>query len=498
MDQAFALEIMIAEKNVFLTGSPGSGKTYLLNKFIKHAKAVDKCVSVTATTGLAATHLNGTTIHAWSGIGIQDKLSPNFKDNLRQSRIDIINQTDILIIDEISMLHDFQLDMVDEVLRRVRDNDQAFGGIQVILCGDFFQLPPVNREKQLSSSFVIHSSSWNKSGLVICYLNEQHRQKDSLYTEILGAMRNNDLRRRHVEALLSRREILKDTDSMTQLHTTRADVNAINLGHLSQLKGKSHSYLAETDGAARYVETLKKTCLASEKLVLKKGALVMCIRNDPKKLYVNGSIGVVTNFDRITKFPKVKLNNGRQFIVTPVVWELNDGSKKRASLSQVPLQLAWAITIHKSQGMTLDAARIDLRRAFVEGMGYVALSRLRSLDSLKLIGINKMALQVSTEALEINESLKAQSLRDIKRFAYLNDRTKGISKPEESNAWAKESLRQQTRSPNAYKLWSKQDDVRLEELFTNGAKVSIKKLAQIFDRKPGSIRSRINKKFRRD
>src|SRR5690606_31168795 len=142
-----------------------------------------------------------------------------------------------------------------------------------------------------------------------------------------------------------------------------------------------------------YVENLKRSCLAVENLMLKKGALVMCIKNNPEKRYVNGSLGTVIGFDKSTNFPKVRLKNGREITVAPETWELRDGDKKRASLSQIPLRLAWAITVHKSQGMTLDGARIDLRKAFVEGMGYVALSRVRGLDTLSLAGINNMALR---------------------------------------------------------------------------------------------------------
>ncbi|HSH55365.1 MAG TPA: AAA family ATPase, partial [Candidatus Limnocylindrales bacterium] len=153
MDQALALEIMLAGEHVLLTGPAGSGKTYVLNEFIRRAKREGKYVAVTATTGLAATHLGGNTIHAWSGMGISDQLHPQFNEHLLKGRRDIIEATDVLVIDEISMLHDFRLDMIDEIARKVRKDDRAFGGIQVILCGDFFQLPPVNRQDGRQGSF---------------------------------------------------------------------------------------------------------------------------------------------------------------------------------------------------------------------------------------------------------------------------------------------------------------------------------------------------------
>ena len=144
MKQGMALEIMLSGESVLLTGSAGAGKTFVLNQFIRIAKSQGRHVSVTATTGLAATHLGGTTIHSWSGIGISDELRPGFAENMSKTRREIIEKTDVLIIDEISMLHDYRLDMVDEVCRIVRKKDESFGGIQIILSGDFFQLPPIN------------------------------------------------------------------------------------------------------------------------------------------------------------------------------------------------------------------------------------------------------------------------------------------------------------------------------------------------------------------
>src|SRR6476469_1416989 len=145
MNQALALEIMLEGQSVLLTGQAGSGKTFVLNEFIRQAKKDGKTIAVTATTGLAATHRGGNTIHAWSGIGVHDELPKNFYKDLPKGRKEMIEKTDVLIIDEISMLHDFRLDMIDEAARKIRKNDAPFGGLQVILCGDFFQLPPVNR-----------------------------------------------------------------------------------------------------------------------------------------------------------------------------------------------------------------------------------------------------------------------------------------------------------------------------------------------------------------
>src|SRR5689334_13240033 len=156
MKQTLALAIMNDGHNVFLTGPAGSGKTYVLNQFIRLKKHEGKHVSVTATTGLAASHLGGSTIHSWSGIGVRDEVGAHFVDSLSKSRREIIEKTDVLIIDEISMLHDFRFDIIDQITRLVRRQpDKPFGGIQVIMSGDFFQLPPVNRSDSIEGQFVV-------------------------------------------------------------------------------------------------------------------------------------------------------------------------------------------------------------------------------------------------------------------------------------------------------------------------------------------------------
>lgn len=482
-----------------LTGPAGSGKTYVLNQFIHHARATGKHVSVTATTGLAATHLNGSTIHSWSGIGIHDRLPKHFYDDMKKGRVETIQKTDVLIIDEISMLADYRLDMIDQILRRVREVEAPFGGMQIILCGDFFQLPPIERG-ETEANFVTNSAAWRDLDPVICYLSEQHRQNDDKYLEILEALRAGDVRRHHAEALLARRG--QDVGQATELHTTNVDVDTINAKFLAKLPGEEHRYQMHTVGKKNYVESLKKSCLAREELILKQGALVMCLKNSPDKKYVNGSLGVVTGFDKGTDYPVVELKNGRKLIIEPDSWELRDGDKKRAELSQIPLRLAWAITVHKSQGMTLDAARVNLAKAFTYGMGYVALSRVRSLNTLALDGINQMALKVSPVALEIDESLRQKSAKDAKRLAHLREQAKKrqSARPASNKAssWNDKLDKMRRTYPNAYRPWQAEEDAKLVELFSTGNNISLKQLTEEFGRHPGSIKSRLAKHFGED
>jgi ATP-dependent exoDNAse (exonuclease V) alpha subunit len=499
MNQGLALEILLSGENALLTGPAGSGKTYVLNKFIRAARAEGKTVAVTATTGLAATHLSGNTIHAWSGIGIHDSLPSNFHDYLHQGRQDTIAKTDVLIIDEISMLHHYRLDMVDQVARKVRGRDEPFGGMQVILCGDFFQLPPVTRGNQDPGQFVVSSEAWESLSPVICYLDEQHRQNDDNFLDILNALRAGDVRRHHAEILLQRQNT--DLGDVTELHTTNIDVDSINARRLVNLDGKEHTYEMSTSGKSVYVDTLKRACLANEMLVLKKGALVMFIKNSPEKRFVNGTLGEVVGFEKSTDFPQVQLKNGKEITVLPESWELRDGDKKRASLAQIPLRLAWAITVHKSQGMTLDAARMNLGKAFVEGMGYVALSRVRSLDTLSLLGLNNMALKVSPVALEIDERLRRQSAKDAKRFASLQKKAAARQtkpEPKAKGTWTEKLAKMREQYPNAYRPWKEDDDKKLVAMFSHGKEVDMKKASKELGRYPSSITKRLEKHFGED
>ena len=420
MDQALALEILHAGKNVLLTGPAGAGKTYVLNQFIRGAKADGKHVAVTATTGLAATHLGGTTIHAWSGIGVSDELAEDFEDFLLKSRRDIIETTDVLVIDEISMLHDYRLDMVDMVAKTVRDDPRPFGGIQVVLCGDFFQLPPVNRDSGRQGGFVTHSMAWQELDLVICYLDEQHRQDDPTFLEILNALRGGDIRRHHAETLMARVDIHLDDDNITELHTTNIDVESINHGRLHQLDAETHYFDMVTTGSENYVKSLKRSCLAMERLALKQGALVMAIKNSTDRKYVNGSLGVVTDFEKGSGYPIVEVRNGERIIAEPMDWSIEEGGRVLALVRQVPLRLAWAITIHKSQGMSLDAAHIDLSSAFEYGQGYVALSRVRTLAGLSLAGLNDRALEVHPRIREFDAKLRSLSRAAQEEFSNFN------------------------------------------------------------------------------
>jgi ATP-dependent exoDNAse (exonuclease V) alpha subunit len=501
MTQDQALAILDSGVSVLLTGAAGTGKTYALQQFINQARSKGKSVAVTATTGLAATHLNGTTIHAWSGIGVHDTIDKKLLTRLPQSRKDLIRKADILVIDEISMLHDYRLDMVEEVTRTIRESDKSFGGLQVVLCGDFYQLPPVNRGDGREGGFITDSDAWKNKSFTTCYLEEYFRQADDeVYRDILNGIRAGVLSGRQIGMLKDKINEFDDPfDRATRLLTTNVDVDRINEEYLLRIEGDTHVFEMQTTGSKNYVEQLKRACLAQETLALKVGAQVMFIKNSSDKKYVNGTLGIVSGFSSTTGMPEITLRSGRVIEAKVETWELTDGDKKRASLLQLPLRLAWAITVHKSQGMTLDAARIDLRRAFVEGMGYVALSRVRGLEHLSLDGINGMALQVSKQAKDIDQDLRKSSNDAVTEHAETfkkwkkSQKNKKPPEPKADGPWAQKVEKMRKTYPNAYRPWSKNDDEKLRKMFLDGS--TVEDLSDEFGRHVGAVSIRLQKQF---
>lgn len=411
MTQPEALKIMHSGANIFLTGPPGSGKTFVLNQFIEEAEEKGKHIAITASTGMAASHIGGVTIHSWAGIGIKEIIT---KDDLRRARNDNrltkrFCKADILVIDEVSMLHGHRLDMVNVMAKKLRDNDLPFGGLQVILVGDLFQLPPVNRDSD-EIDFVHLSHAWDELDLQVCYLTEQHRQAagDTLLELLLG-MRLNQSQKEFLDALEARIG-LKAPDNVTRLYSHNVDVDAINQAHLDALPGKTKTYRMSVGGDKYKREALVKNILAPEVLELKVGAEVMFVANNFQEHFFNGLRGRVVKFNKTGK-PVVQLQNGRKLTVDRHEWKVKEDERVVASAEQIPLRLAWAITIHKSQGMSLDAADVDLRKAFTPGMGYVALSRVRSIEGLYLQGFNATALLMHEDIYEFDAELQAKSER---------------------------------------------------------------------------------------
>lgn len=423
MRQDTALKLMQTGENVFLTGSAGAGKTYTLNQYINYLKARKVTVAITASTGIAATHMNGMTIHTWAGIGIKDALSDDDLKRMKERKYlkEHLENAQVLVIDEISMLHAKQLNLVNQVLKYFKESDEAFGGIQVIAAGDFFQLPPVGKNDEKNrDKFCFMSNAWVEAKFRVCYLTEQHRQDDSALNDILNAIRAQTIQPQHLKALNQTNQ--QDIgETFTRLYTHNMDVDNINYQHLNAIEGEAHQFVAVNDGNDKLIETLKSSVRAPEELSLKKHAKVMFVKNNFDMGYINGSLGEVIGFeddDTHGILPKVKLTDGTELVVEPETWSVdNDAGKTLASLQQIPLRLAWAITIHKSQGMTLEAAEINLSHTFEKGQGYVALSRLKSIQGLRLLGFNDQALELDSLAIKADRRFQELSEEAEQHFS---------------------------------------------------------------------------------
>lgn len=418
MTQDEALDILKMGSNVYLTGPAGSGKTFLLNKYIDYLRENKKNVGITASTGIAATHMGGVTIHSWSGIGIKDNMTEgDLKKILKRSYLrKRFKNTEILIIDEISMINSSQFDLLDRVCQAFKKKARPFGGMQIICSGDFFQLPPIGRNREVK--FVTGSGIWNHMDMKICYLEEQHRQEQKELFSLLNFIRDKKISEAHQLLIDNNHEREVSFAVSPKLYTHNVDVDQINSLELDKIEGEKTTYYMEHSGNKNIVESLKRGCLAPEELTLKIGAKVMFVKNNFDSGYVNGTLGEIVGFS-YDNYPIVKITDGDSIKVKPTTWTIEEDDVTKARVSQIPLRLAWAITVHKSQGMNLDSAEIDLSKCFVEGMGYVALSRLRSFAGLKLLGINDLAFMVNEKVLKLDKKLREISKQvadDLKKM----------------------------------------------------------------------------------
>jgi len=425
MKQSDALKILKAGRNVYLTGAAGSGKTYVLNEYVTYLKHRGVRVGVTASTGIAATHIGGVTIHSWSGAGIRDTLSDSEIEALEQKEYlwKRFNKTQVLMIDEVSMLSPRLFDTVERICRAMKRKEEPFGGMQIVLSGDFFQLPPITRGDS-RVEFVNVSDAWNGMDVRTCYLDEQFRQEDDTLLNILNEMRGGIISDKTRDTL--KKQSRKSFDkgiTPTRLYTHNVDVDAQNNKELAKLPGKEHVFDMRTKGKKNLVESLKKSILAPEKLVLKKDAVVMFVKNSFEEGYVNGTLGVLKDFDK--GVPVVETFSGKKIYVHSAEWSVEEDGKILARVEQLPIRLAWAITIHKSQGMSMDAAEVDLSKSFTPGQGYVALSRLRTLAGLKLSGINEMAFAVHQDVADLDKHLLSESEKWEKVIARFNEKDVG-------------------------------------------------------------------------
>lgn len=518
MTQQDALDILKTGANVFLTGEPGSGKSHTVNQYVAYLRSRGIEPAITASTGIAATHIGGMTIHSWSGVGVAERLSED-QAAMIAARTKIrkrLARARVLIIDEVSMLSASVLFMVDAVCRLGREADVPFGGLQVVLVGDFFQLPPIAREGA-KALFAYASDAWAALNPVVCYLAEQYRQDDPRYLEILSAMRANCFDAMHLERIFEQKYSIENApEDVPRLFSHNADVDRINDERLKKLPGSTEVFSMKAFGSALLVAALKRNCLSPESLALKRGAAVMCTKNNPVAGFVNGTLGRISDFDRDSGYPIAETHSGGQILIKPMEWTIEEEGRIRARVEQIPLRLAWAITVHKSQGMSMDAAVVDLSDAFEYGQGYVAFSRVRRLSGLYLLGANERAFMISEEVLvkdrqfrifseKAEEKLAGMSRGDLdtKHQAFMTrcggrmqdtaDTITGLPQTSLSNPRSSRNgfAHIRAKHPNAYRPWSDADDALLHEFFKRGRATA--HIAQHFGRQPGAIRARLLK-----
>ena len=423
-------ECYLKGENIFITGAGGTGKTYSIKKIYEHAKENGAIIAVTALTGVAAILLEcgATTIHSWAGIGISasTKSIDDIVRKVSSSKFYRHNWeiTEVLIIDEISMMSLKLFELLNKLGQTIRNNDKPFGGIQVILSGDFFQLPPVKE-----TMFCFESTKFLKVFDNIIYLTKIYRQNDNTYKNILLKLRNGQISKKAIDLLNSR--LIKNEkmdDNITHLVPTKSKANKINNEFLEIINEKEYSYkrdikecketltrlqknrleLLTTQEKETEFNFIKNGTLTEETLVLKKGAFVMCIANlNMEAGIVNGSQGIVVDFNEdnlpIVEFRDHK-GSDKKILIDKKEWKSEN--IPGISIFQVPLILAWGITIHKAQGLTLQRAIIDIGNDIFEaGQMYVALSRLISLDGLHLEHFDIKRLMINKKVIDFYKKL---------------------------------------------------------------------------------------------
>jgi ATP-dependent DNA helicase PIF1 len=429
--QQSAFNAIESGKSIFLTGPGGTGKSYLLNELYQRSS---RDISLTAMTGCAALLLNSKakTLHSWAGVGLGTDVVPLLVSKIRKSRRAALRwiKTDVLVIDEVSMMTPELFEKLDQVGRKVRRNENLpFGGLQIVLVGDFFQLPPVSSD----TKFIFESPLWKTLNLQTHALTEIVRQKDPAFQKILNEARQGELMKPSMKTLMKRMNLEYKSLAVqpTMLFTRRAEVDQINARELKKLITERHTFkattaflpLAQTNGLMidspdiqAAIQKLDTNAAYTPELVLAVGAQVMLLMNlNPEAGLVNGSRGVIVDFKRSelkideknpnlikndeTLLPLVEFKSGDRRLIDYNTWEVQDfpGILRK----QIPLKLAYAITIHKAQGATLDCALIDVGgRTFEYGQAYVALSRCKDLESLYIHDLE-------AEAFRANPKVKA-------------------------------------------------------------------------------------------
>lgn len=409
--QQRAFDLMKSGKNIFLTGPAGTGKTSVIKKFVGDFRWERK-IAITSTTGISALLIGGTTLHSYTGIGlgkgsVDSMVSKILSRGYLKKRW---NEMEVLIIDEISMLSPELLDKLDQIAKAVRHTLRPFGNIQLVLSGDFLQLPCIDSPDK----FCNEARCWEKCIDEVVYLTEIIRQNDSTFQNCLNSIRIGKVPDDVATILKKRVGVKLDNEygiKPTKLFPLNRAVDNLNHQELGELTTDLYEYdleisiLKPTKNKADMIDKAKKYCIAPEKLQLCVGAQVMLLWNlDLENQLANGSRGIVIDF--IEDTPIVKFLNGVERIIDYHIWEIEENGVKTMKLIQIPLKLAWAVSIHKSQGSSLDLAEMDLSNVFEYGQAYVALSRVKKLEGLSITGLDIDKIKAHPKAVEFYEEIE--------------------------------------------------------------------------------------------
>ncbi|MGZ3768214.1 MAG: DEAD/DEAH box helicase [Bdellovibrio sp.] len=402
VEQNLALNLLNSGENVFLTGGAGSGKSFLIRHYMKGLDS--KELPILASTGAAAVLLGGRTFHSFFGLGIMEG-GPDAtyervsKDNRLLARL---RKVEGVIIDEISMIPGQALMVAEALAQKARNSKLPWGGMRIIAVGDFAQLPPVTPHGRRDWCF--ENPVWEQSGFQTVILSHNQRISENLFLDVLSDVRHGNVTERVRDFL---NEHLQDHDEDhpgTRLFPRKVNAENFNQKKLNELDEEEVTIDSVYYGSERHIDFLMKSSPVPPKLVLKLGCRVMFLQNDPQRRWVNGTRGLITDItaDTIT----VKKDNGREVDVEKTSFAMQDAEGNVvASVMQFPLTLAYATTIHKSQGATLDDLWCDLSSLWEPGHAYVALSRLRTSDGLHLIGWNPRSIIVDKKVLDFYENL---------------------------------------------------------------------------------------------
>ena len=407
-EQNHILQVIKRGDSIFFSGPAGSGKSHLLKKVIQILTSKygsNNQVAVLSSTGISAVNIGGNTIHSYLRIGTGEEAIENLILRNRKNKNWLAQA---VIIDEISMVDGILFDKLEEMARKLRGNSKPFGGMQLILCGDFYQLPPVNT----SAKYCFQSSSWSKCISQSLILQKIYRQKSVYFVNILDEVRNGIVSKATLKLLSNKSEVIFDMSDKiepTQLFSRNANVDRINNQKLDELKGNEVVFVGKTTGTKEKANKLVENSRVPFNLKLKINAQVMLLKNiDTINGFVNGLKGIVTSFDPDSGLPLVKWENQIiPSIVTTFEMSQTDPETKKiiSTYTQIPISLSWACTIHKSQGSTINKLIVDCEGIFSTGQLYVALSRAKEWDNLKIINFSPHHVKTDVEVINFYNSL---------------------------------------------------------------------------------------------